>query len=105
MAPTPSAAEREVGVQTEVQDSKTSWSPGAVPVFAMVPPGSSITERPPRSTPLIRKGFSLEQTYEDPATFTAPWTSTRTLVRAPNLELLEFGCVLEDAGYEDFNAP
>ena len=44
--------------------------------------------------------ITMEQTYEDPATFTAPWTSTRTLVRRPDLTLLEFGCVLEDAGYE-----
>ena len=45
--------------------------------------------------------FQHELTHEDPATFTAPWTSTRTYRRAPELTLLEFDCVLEDAGYEE----
>ena len=44
--------------------------------------------------------FQLELTHEDPATFTAPWTSTRTYRRASEFTLLEFDCVLEDAGYE-----
>ena len=44
--------------------------------------------------------FQHEQTHEDPATFTTPWTATRTYRRAPELTLLEFDCVLEDAGYE-----
>ncbi len=48
------------------------------------------------------QSFQLEITFEDPATFLSPWTTRRTYVRAPDLELLEFGCVLEDAGYEDF---
>jgi len=38
--------------------------------------------------------------FTDPATFTSPWTITRSFRRAPNMTLLEFGCVLEDAGYE-----
>ena len=41
-------------------------------------------------------------TYTDRATFRAPWVITRSYRRAPDLTLLEFGCVLEDAGYEDF---
>lgn len=45
--------------------------------------------------------FQHELTHEDPATLTAPWTSTRTYRRAPELTLLEFDCVLEDAGYEE----
>ena len=44
--------------------------------------------------------FQYELTHKDPATFTEPWTSTRTYRRAPELTLLEFDCVLEDAGYE-----
>ncbi|MGI9259433.1 MAG: hypothetical protein ACR2QQ_11410 [Gammaproteobacteria bacterium] len=45
----------------------------------------------------------VELTYSDPSTFEEPWVITRTYRRAPDIELLEFGCVLEDAGYEDFN--
>jgi len=42
-----------------------------------------------------------ELTHEDPATLRAPWTTTRTLRRAPELTLLPFDCVLEHAGYEE----
>ena len=44
--------------------------------------------------------FQFELTNEDPATLKAPWTSTRTYRLAPEIELLPFDCVLEDAGYE-----
>ena len=45
--------------------------------------------------------FQHELTHEDPATLVAPWTSTRTLRRAPELTLLAFDCVLEDADYTE----
>ena len=45
--------------------------------------------------------FQHELTHEDPATLIAPWTSTRTLRRAPELTLLAFDCVLEDADYTE----
>lgn len=44
--------------------------------------------------------FELTLTHEDPATFSAPWSTVRGFVRAPDLSLLEYACVLEDAGYE-----
>ena len=44
--------------------------------------------------------FRYELTHEDPATFTQPWTLIRRFRRAPDMTLLEFACVLEDAGYE-----
>ncbi len=48
------------------------------------------------------QSFHHELTHEDPATFTAPWTMARTFGRRGDLTLLEYGCVLEDAGYEDY---
>ena len=48
--------------------------------------------------------FRLEIRHEDPATFTAPWTPTRDVVLT-DIERLSWDCVLEDAGYADFNAP
>ena len=48
------------------------------------------------------QSFRHELTHEDPAVFTAPWTIVRTLFRRDDLTLMEYGCVLEDAGYEDF---
>ncbi len=44
--------------------------------------------------------FRRELMYEDPATFTAPWTSSRTYQRRPDITMLPWDCVLEDAGYE-----
>ncbi len=47
--------------------------------------------------------FHLELSQADPATFTTPWLSTRDFARRTDLERLEWACVLEDAGYEEFN--
>jgi hypothetical protein len=46
--------------------------------------------------------FRLDITHEDPATFTTPWTATRDYVLT-DLDLLEWDCVLEHAGYEVFD--
>ena len=48
--------------------------------------------------------FSLEIRHEDPGTFTEPWTSTRDFTLR-DMERLSWDCVLEDAGYEEFNTP
>ena len=47
--------------------------------------------------------LEVQLTYSDLTTFEVPWVITRTYRRAPDIELLEYGCVLEDAGYKDFN--
>ncbi len=45
--------------------------------------------------------FSRDLMFEDPATLTAPWVTTgRTYQRRPDITLLPWDCVLEDAGYE-----
>ena len=44
--------------------------------------------------------FQRELTFEDPAMLAAPWGSTRTFERRPDITLLPWDCVLEDAGYE-----
>jgi len=42
-----------------------------------------------------------ELTYDDPATLVAPWvTGGRTYQRRPDITMLPWDCVLEDAGYE-----
>jgi len=48
--------------------------------------------------------FHLEIRHEDPVTFAEPWTATRDFVLT-DLGRLEWDCVLEDAGYEDFVNP
>ena len=45
--------------------------------------------------------FHLEIRHEDAATFVEPWTSSRDFVLS-DLDRLDWDCVLEDAGYEDF---
>ena len=49
--------------------------------------------------------FRLDIFHEDPATFTTPWISTRDFARRTDLERLEWDCVLEDAGYDEFRDP
>ncbi len=45
--------------------------------------------------------FSHDLMYEDPATLTVPWVTTgRVYERRPDMTLLPWDCVLEDAGYE-----
>ena len=45
--------------------------------------------------------FSRDLTFEDPATLVTPWVITgRTYQRRPDMTLLPWDCVLEDAGYE-----
>jgi hypothetical protein len=45
--------------------------------------------------------FSRDLTFEDPATLVTPWIITgRTYQRRPDMTLLPWDCVLEDAGYE-----
>jgi len=46
-------------------------------------------------------GFTVAVVYEDPTTFTVPWTSSLNYMISPGGRgPLEYGCVLEDAGYE-----
>ena len=49
--------------------------------------------------------FRLDIFHVDPATFTTPWISTRDFARRTDLERLVWDCVLEDAGYEEFQDP
>jgi hypothetical protein len=45
--------------------------------------------------------LSRDVTLEDPATLLAPWVTTgQTFQRRPDMTLLPWDCVLEDAGYE-----
>ncbi len=49
--------------------------------------------------------FRLDIFHVDPATFSTPWISTRDFARRTDLERLVWDCVLEDAGYEEFQDP
>jgi hypothetical protein len=45
--------------------------------------------------------FSHDLMFEDPVTLTVPWVTTgRVYQRRPDMTLLPWDCVLEDAGYE-----
>jgi hypothetical protein len=82
----------------------TGFAPSYIGVISGTPQTETlkITERLTLSEDGQR--FRLDIVHEDPATFTAPWTPTREFVRT-DLDRLEWNCVLEDAGYEEFNAP
>jgi hypothetical protein len=82
----------------------TGFAPSYIGVISGTPQTETlkVTERLTLSEDGQR--FRLDIVHEDPATFTAPWTPTREFVRT-GLDRLEWDCVLEDAGYEEFNTP
>ena len=80
----------------------TGFSPSYVSTVAGIPQTTSLSASERMSLGDDGQTLQVVLTYTDPATFETPWVITRTYRRAPDLTLLEFGCVLEDAGYEDF---
>jgi hypothetical protein len=80
----------------------TGFSPSYISTVIGIPQTTTLTAVERMSLADDGQMLRVELSYLDPATFREPWTITRTYRRAPDLTLLEFGCVLEDAGYEDF---
>ena len=78
------------------------FSPSYISTVSGIPQTTSLSAVERMTLSDDGQTMQVELTFTDPATFRVPWTITRTYRRAPDLELLEFGCVLEDAGYEGF---
>lgn len=78
------------------------FAPSYISTVAGIPQTSSLQAMELLTLSDDNQTLQVELTYSDPATFLEPWTISRSYRRAPELTLLEFGCVLEDAGYEDF---